>query len=350
MVHLVHDYGVLSEMSLTVTVSQVSGSKTGMILRALVLNNVAGGISGLVGGQTGVGAHRQNSQTAFDAFSEIYGIIFNGDTDGSSMSGLLGGQTQVDSVVLLNGQMLTFKIAVPNPPVSTNYGSAASFNGGFAFAEILAATSAGVSQDGSTPVVADNNLSTIAQTFTPPNGSLILIMAACPGTAGLSITDTAGLTWTLLTTSASSNSGRQSIWAAFAPTTLISSSDTATGTDAGEALHATTQDADSALWQNSGETVVQTTPPRGPDAATSAEVGRIAVASNDAGGVNASTGEAGSVFIGIVQFITSADASQKPTAGATGLANDRDVSQSGESQAVRVLITATDTGHGTDGH
>lgn len=352
-------------MSMTVTAdsSGLPASRNGIVLRVLVLTNVkaTGSPTGFTGGQTGVHAH-QVTGTPTALHSSIYGGIFNGNTAGGTMAGLNGNCTQIDGLGDSGiGQYTTYRDPDTLSLTSTSYGSAASFNGGVIASEILAATSAGLTEDGSGPAVAHAAAAQITTTasFSPPNGSFLLAIAVAASAGNvitptdIDITDSMGLTWTQIGVAASGNgNGIATTWYAWAGTqagTAISSSDASSAAADGQSISAQVPSTDILTSNDGGEGVRQTGPYPTGDTGTAAEGSPAKVAftaTGDTGSVNASTGEAGVAGVGVVVYKFDFDTTNKIS---TATPHDTDAGHYADNQSLFVSRTGADTGHAQDG-
>jgi hypothetical protein len=107
-----------------------------------------------------------------------------------------------------------------------------------AAAEILA--SGTIAEDASAPAVVSSNTLTALTTasFTPPDGSLIVVLIGSDGdgsgTTTMAVTDTGGLTWTPLAQANASNQEYAGVWVAQVPSGSTSGPNSpSTGTDLG---------------------------------------------------------------------------------------------------------------------
>lgn len=210
-------------MARTVTATQTAGTRNGILLRVFVLTGAAAvaGQNGDKKTQSGAAAH-QVTLTPGATGSRIYGAI----TDGTNATvPANSGTTMVDNSVdntntycyatCKSTSLTTAGVNV------TNFGTAASFQGGIAAAEIK--KSGTLAEDASAPAVASTTAGTsvTSASFTPPAGALLVALVASDGAVAaatnVSVSDSGGLTWTALAEAHTSGNGYAGVWIADVP-------------------------------------------------------------------------------------------------------------------------------------
>jgi hypothetical protein len=209
--------------TLTVTATQGgAGAANGMLVRVLVLTSAAAAASQT--GATATSTAGNNASIVTTATgSRVYGAMANGGTSYTAEPLC----TLIDNFLDTGGsgeRWGAFRTtSATGTPGSTLVGSSAS--GSFpdiAAAEILPAGT--IAEDASAPAVATTGTAIFLTTasFTPPAGSLVVVMVACDGTGSalvtMAVTDTGGgLTWIPQAQAASASTTYAGVWIAQVP-------------------------------------------------------------------------------------------------------------------------------------
>lgn len=196
-------------MSMTVTVTQTgSATKNGTGLAVRVVNGALPPASQTGATATGNTTTFSASLTPHAVGSQVYTAIVS-YASGSGSFTWQTGETGINSTAdatnaQVAGNAKLTALTVSASPITVGALSGPGPNYHFAIAEILGTTTSSLAEDGSTPAAVYNaaGISATTASFTPPPGSLLVALAeantTASGTQNMSISDTAGLTWTQL--------------------------------------------------------------------------------------------------------------------------------------------------------
>jgi hypothetical protein len=180
----------------SVTVTATSSGPDGLLLRVLVLDNAAVASSPQIAVQSGAAAHQASITTTPDSSSIVYGAIFNADAATVPMDPFC---TAIDNITDAVNGCCYATFTSDGTGAAQTVGTDASYPGGMAACEILAAGGNITTDDSSPPAVHTAAAQTVTTTaFSPPPGTLLVALVSANGAAAaVSVTlSGGGLTWT----------------------------------------------------------------------------------------------------------------------------------------------------------
>jgi hypothetical protein len=183
-------------MSMTITVdASAAAFANGVNLRVEVLTNAAATQNGAVGS-----SHTAESAalTTTVIGSRVYGAALNNNTSFT----VNGSTTAIDNIADATNGVRYGSCKQKTDTVSTGSEtigySTSLIDGGIALYEVLPIAGKTLVEDGSAPAVTTNTAGKTATSpgFTPPQGSVLVVLASALTNGAFTISDTRGLTWT----------------------------------------------------------------------------------------------------------------------------------------------------------
>jgi hypothetical protein len=207
-------------MSLTITASQSTATAGGMAMFTRIITGAASSQPGATAGTHGSGGTASQSVTPSGTGSLIFGAILGGSNTGLSAGSGTAFDQNYSASTLRYVQLESVSATTSGTPVTL--GAASATTGlSIALCEILAAGT--LAEDTADAPAAKNTSGATSLTtasFTPPGGSLLVVMISTnggSGTTNVTVSDSSGLSWTQQSHQNGGSTGYTGVWTARVP-------------------------------------------------------------------------------------------------------------------------------------